>query len=307
MLQITPKALKLIRMAQERANVSVRSSRGGAGTERARKLNRRRFDELVDDVAKILKLGQPTAFAFEGACRHGIRSRLCLDGWSWMDADAAAADVLSASLSQIGMTRPTWWQGQPEYADTDTSRGFCSYRRCGRPIPIERGIRNGKPVKYCSDHCGHMVHAETIRRDGHKFTLAEYLAACSARTAETLRTHSRNCDQCGTFFATSNADRKYCSRGCFFKAAKKLQDRNCLQCGETFSPKNSGAKGVSRYCSRGCAAAGRKKARPALTCVTCTSVFYAQFPSDKRRYCSPSCNPFASKAAKSAFRCDEAG
>lgn len=312
MLQITPKALKSLRIVKAWDAYRDRQRKTDKAKKKAkfRALDRNRFDELVGDITRIMKQGQPTPFAFEGSCRHGVRSSLCLDGWSWPDADNTAAEVIAAALGRIGATRPTWFQGQPEYADTDTSRGFCAHRRCGRPIPIERGLRNGKPVKYCCDECGHMATAEIRRREGRQVSMAEWLALCAARSSEKERQRSRNCDQCGTFFVTRDAKRKFCSRTCFFEAEKKWQDRECLNCGKTFSPKNSGPKaGVSRYCSRLCGTEGRKKSnpRPALSCVTCATIFYPIFPSDKRRYCSPTCNPFASKAAKSAFRCDETG
>ncbi|MER9306788.1 hypothetical protein [Mesorhizobium sp. M0496] len=305
MLQITPQLRKSIRISKALDVYRTRQHKADnekSRTAKLRKLSDRRFSELVDDVARIMKQGDTTPFSFEGACRHGVRSSLCLDGWPWLDADICAAEVIAAALNKIGAMRPTWWQGQPEYADTDTSRGFCAHRRCGRPIPTDRGIRNGKPVKYCCDECGSTAAEEMRRREGRRVSMAEWLALCAARSSEKERQRSRNCDQCGEFMLTRDPKDRYCSRGCFHIAQRKYEQRTCenAACGMMFTPKNSGRGKVTRYCSKACAAACRIQARPALSCLTCGTIFYPDFPSDKRRYCSPAHNPYASKAARAA-------
>ncbi|CAA0095055.1 Uncharacterised protein [Starkeya nomas] len=303
MLQITPETRRRLRIATAWDDFRERQKK--ASKTKPRKLNRIRFDELVSDIAGILKQGEPTRFAFEGACRNGVRSSLCLEGWRWPDADHTAVEVVAAALAQIGAVRPTWWQGQPEFADTDTSKGFCAFRRCGKPIPIDRGERNGKAVKYCCDSCASMAAAELRRKEHRRMSIADYLAFSAARSAETERLRSRNCEQCGSFFATRDERRNYCSRSCFADSRRKWQERECLHCGAVFKPKNTGGKGVSRYCSRECAGTMRIKSRPALQCLTCSTIFYPPYPSDKRSYCSPVCNPFATKAAKAAFLCEQ--
>lgn len=123
-----------------------------------RKLNGQHRRRLIEGTADILRRGDPTAFAFEAFCRHGIRSGLCLKGWNWTDADAAATDIVSAALRQIGARRPTWQQGQPEYTQDGVivnERTRCI--RCGWRLP--EGHR-----KFCGPVCFTAHHNALARR-----------------------------------------------------------------------------------------------------------------------------------------------
>lgn len=317
----------LLHSVQEASNSKLRRARQRAKS--TRKLDRRRESDLTDSVVAILKTGQPTYFAFEGACRAGVRSTLCLEGWPWMDADDAARGLVGKALNQIGAERPTYMQGQPDYAvEYGSGRSHCARPACGKRIPQERIDGSPVPVKYCSPLCKQLVHNLRNHHFGAQYTVAEYLALSAARSAETERERSRYCEnpRCGKFFVTRAADRKYCSHECYAETARKLEDRECAnpECRKVFTPKNGGPeKGITRYCSKECASVGRRKVRPALTCLTCNGIFYARYPSDKRSYCSPEHNPYASKTARmaaadtpplapdelepvaSAFRCDE--
>ncbi|RIK96976.1 MAG: hypothetical protein DCC74_08975 [Proteobacteria bacterium] len=115
-----------------------------------RRLNKDRRRHLVATVANILEAGEPTKFAFEASCRHGIRSSLCAQGWRWQEADAIAADIVATALRSIGTQRPTWQQGQPEW----TQEGFAPVLRtrcahCGRQLPEIDGTNR----IYCSEVC----------------------------------------------------------------------------------------------------------------------------------------------------------
>lgn len=96
---------------------------------RPKRLGRDRRRHLVDSVAAIVRhgieAGQPSRFWCEGLCRHDLRAVLCLEGWGWSDADAAAADVVTAALNQAGARRPSWKEGQPEH----TQEGFSPIER----------------------------------------------------------------------------------------------------------------------------------------------------------------------------------
>ncbi len=123
------------------------------------KLNKDRRQWLIGRVCEILKHGEPTPFAFEGAARHGLRSSLCLAGWKWSDANAAAADVVSTALNLIGARRPTWQQGQPEHtqpAVVALTRTRCI--RCGERLPDAH-------TKFCSHLCKSSHYAEVKRWD----------------------------------------------------------------------------------------------------------------------------------------------
>src|SRR5690606_13725697 len=112
-----------------------------------RKLTRDRQRHLVESAAFILRLGEPTYFAFEGACRHEFRAKLCLEGWGWQEADDAIAEVMTRALNQIGAKRPTWLQGQPEYSHRQAERQeHVRCRNCGGGMPPEN-------VVFCSSQC----------------------------------------------------------------------------------------------------------------------------------------------------------
>ncbi|MDR4306967.1 hypothetical protein IHQ68_10090 [Chelatococcus sambhunathii] len=125
-----------------------------------RRLNRDRRQHLVVIVVAIMRAGDPTPFAFEATCRHAIRSRLCLSGWRWSEADAVALDIVLAALRQIGAQRPTWKQGQPEWTQDGHSpieRTRCV--RCGSPLPEDH-------TKFCGRLCGdaHNMHLAALRQ-----------------------------------------------------------------------------------------------------------------------------------------------
>lgn len=123
-----------------------------------RKANQAYRRKLIDQTAAIMRCGEPTDFAFEGFMRHGLRSGLCLRGWSWPDADDMAADIVRSALAQIGAKRPTYQQGQPEWVQD----GVITFER-------ERCIRCGWPMpegnwKYCSERCSSAHRTELHRQ-----------------------------------------------------------------------------------------------------------------------------------------------
>ena len=303
MLQLTQKMLNTLRAAQGKVDAKVQRQK----VERTRQLNHTRFQRMVEDTIAILKAGEPTRFAFEGACRQGIRRSLVLTGWRWQDADANAALVIETAFKRMGVERPDWWQGQWEYADTDTSRGWCAHTRCHKPLPIDRKSSNGTPVKYCGIECKQAAHSARIQRDGNKYALAEWLAVCADRSHKTIEERSGNCEACGTPFLSRVASAKFCSHVCFARAVTKHPDKPCERCGTMFKPRYNAGKGISRFCSTACSAEARAAAtpRPKRTCLTCNATFTPKYPSDKKRYCSAFCNPTAPKRAPSLFQCDD--
>lgn len=140
---------------------------GGHRAKRAkRKADQVYRRRLIDQTAAIMRRGEPSVFAFEGFMRHGLRSGLCLRGWSWSDADDMAADVVRAALNQIGARRPTYQQGQPEWVQDGVilvERERCV--RCGWQLPEGNW-------KYCSERC-----SSAHRTDLHRRFYAEQLEA----------------------------------------------------------------------------------------------------------------------------------
>lgn len=160
MLQISPQALHALRSWQESHVGRERKKRA----ERAKPLrinkDKRRF--LIDKVATILKTGEPTRFALEAACRHSLRAALCLKGLDWGQADAIAADIVAAALRQIGAVRPTWQQGQPEWAQdghNPIQRERC--RQCHGKLPDDD--YSDRRV-FCSSTCRTNWHMTAFRR-----------------------------------------------------------------------------------------------------------------------------------------------
>lgn len=134
---------------------------------KAVKINKDRRAHIVRVVISILAQAEPTPFAFEATCRHAIRSRLCLAGWTWAKADDMAASIVRDSLYRIGAKRPTWQQGQPEWAQ----EGFA-------PILRTRCIRCRTPLpeghtKFCSQLCGG-AHFDTMNRVKEAEDMAAY-------------------------------------------------------------------------------------------------------------------------------------
>ncbi|TPJ28020.1 hypothetical protein [Mesorhizobium sp. B2-7-2] len=295
MLAITEQTLTLIRIGQEQANYRLRQLAAARSKSRKpRLLNQDRRRHLVDTAVKILKAGDPTYFEFEASCRHGLRSSLCLQGWSWNDAENAAADVVSAALKQIGAVRPTWDEAQGlvlEQGATKLERAHCV--RCSAPIPAGEAVAG----KYCDDLCRHAAVKEKHRRSGEAMTMAELrLARAAARPAP------KPCEQCGNIFKPTSDERRFCSSECAYASIRvRPVTTVCAQCGDTFSPKKNSEQA---YCSHVCYAKSKsRKKYEARACVSCEELFQPASP--HAVYCSKRCQARydrARKAAKSAPR-----
>lgn len=113
-----------------------------------RKLKAAHRSRLIESAASLMRRVEPTPFALEAPIRTWLRTRLCLRGWGWSEADLAAEDVVDRALARVGAERPTWKQGQPEW----TQDGYSVVERfhcvnCGSPL-------SGDQRKFCSPQCG---------------------------------------------------------------------------------------------------------------------------------------------------------
>ncbi|KQT57476.1 MULTISPECIES: hypothetical protein [unclassified Aureimonas] len=336
MLHITPEFATYLR--QELGKDRARKARRAAVSAKVkyRKLNTKRFIHLVGQAKVILAAGDPTVFAFEGASRHGLRIGLIERGWAWKDADSCAAEIVAAALKELGATRPSWADGQPDFVSSvGTLRTFCAH--CNGRIPPDRKTHAGNPVKYCSFECGQYAYRKKASEFGEQVSLAEYLTRCAERSAKTLEERARNCEQCNKRFLSSRLDARFCSTSCVSESQRRSWEVSCVGCGKTFTarpgtknpkycsldcytatarsdrevscgvcraifrPRFSEKRGLSKFCSTACSAsarAGLREARPVLSCKTCGQTFQPDFPSQKRSFCSVACNPYASKADK---------
>ncbi|WMS43434.1 hypothetical protein RDV64_03250 [Acuticoccus sp. MNP-M23] len=131
-------------------------------TKAPRGLNDRRRQMMAAAVADIirggLEDGAPSKFAFEAPIRQAIRSRLCLRGKLWSEADLIAGDVVARGLALVGAVRPTWAEGQPDYvqlgAGAQIERTRCV--RCHKPLP-------GEHTKFCGTLCAKAYHMRLAR------------------------------------------------------------------------------------------------------------------------------------------------
>ncbi|MBZ9710538.1 hypothetical protein LB543_27965 [Mesorhizobium sp. ESP7-2] len=298
MLAKTPYTEIYLRKIQAQSDEKMLRQRISAAKPKPRQLNRDRHRHLVGTVADILREGQPTNFAFEGPVTHGLRVSLILQGWPWLDADLAAADVVGAALRQIGAVRPTWQQGQIGYTeDVTAEHERCANSDCGKPVVI--GL-NGKPRKYCSDLCLTRHHAKMASRHGFQRTRAEYLAFHAANRAKKGE-GERDCDRCGARFRQGkNVARTYCDacRGAV-RRARRLKEKPCAHCGTMFQPRYADAK----FCARACLALAFS--RPEKQCECCQKVFRPKSNS-YQRFCGDACKFRSYKRKPSAMRCEAA-
>jgi hypothetical protein len=295
MLQRLSDTQLYLRTAQRSHDGKERARLKAAKQPALRQLAKDRFDRLVSSVATILKTGEPTVFEHEGSCRHGLRSALCLDGWSWEDADAAARGVVSKAYVVIGATRPTWQQGQPEWTQDGFSpveRTYCAH--CRKHLPESEG---GQNRIYCSRNCLRNAYVKRRRLMEVTRTRVEWLAEIAAETAKNLKQRERDCDHCGEPFIPdlNYKRRRFCSPECGHAAQKiesrRLLDRPCLQCGTMYRPKSDDSKYCSLECSGNAQSAAMR--RPPKACDACGNDFHPILPS--RRFCSIECRAVGSR------------
>ena len=187
----------------------------------ARTKAEQRREALVGVVAAILDKGEPTRFCFESATIAGLRAGWCLASWPWREADAQAREVVEAAFRRLGVERPRWIDGQPEFVEPVGDLRVCCVR-CGKPLPEDMPAK-GRNRKYCSTLCkqAHGKHME--RQDGDRNTAAERRAAKAAEMAARLK---RTCPECGKPLMTAKKRAKYCSRTCAAAAGTRANRKS---------------------------------------------------------------------------------
>ena len=96
MLAITEQTILLIRAGQRRHDTNRFNERMDRPKPRTRQLNQDRRRHLIEGTAYLLKTGQPTRFAFEGACPH------------WMATGRSSPVPNSTAKSAIGALMYFW-------------------------------------------------------------------------------------------------------------------------------------------------------------------------------------------------------
>lgn len=201
-------------------------------------LNRERREHFLDIVTNHLRSGRLTPFEHEGACRHGVRSKLVLEGYAWRRSEAQAADLVSSALHILGAVRPDFIEGQRSYTVPRENCKWCS-------VDLdEETIAAGQP--YCSDLCRRRAYVfRAFEAGGKKFI---------------PRTDPKFCLECNKEFHPKDRRVEYCSKSCAARGrhrefAAKHEMRNCQACGTHFQPSSV----VDRFCSRRCGNTFRAK------------------------------------------------
>jgi hypothetical protein len=239
MLAITEQTLALLRSVQDAADAKLRRRRADRAKSKPRQLGQQRFERAIKETIAILRQGEWTKFEFEGACRAGIRSSLCLQSWPWADADAAAVEIVRIALHRIDAVRPTWLQGQPEY----TQEGFAPIERvrcanCRNPMPPGPGYLGGtRAKKYCSKLCRDVAAGNRRRLFGFRQTRAEYLAQAAVHREKNRVERRIACEWCKIPFTPDDrrgkgkaAPQRFCSNSCAARwrnSQRKASKRRC--------------------------------------------------------------------------------
>lgn len=214
----------------------------------------------IDGVFDLLVDWRKTPFEIEGPVRAALRSAFCLKGETWSRADHEAASILTAAFQRTGACRPSWDEGQPEYADVDSICGWCL-----KSLPDEMvdGLRK---VRFCSTEC---ARAAIVTRD-YLSTRRENVIAQSAITLITrTRNTVRECMHCGGPYHPERENKRqiFCSLRCRAEQQRTVMIRPCKQCGKHFKPKSNSPIFCSRVCYRVAHEA------PQMVCVECGCSF----------------------------------
>ena len=259
---------------------------------RAELLPAPRRDAMIDATIAILDRWHASKFQFEGACRHGVRAGLCLDGFSYGAADQWSAAIVGEALRRIGAVRPSWQEGQPEH----TQDGYAPVERvtcehCGRLLTDKT-----RPwQRFCSKVCRVAAKERRIKTQQDLCSAAERKAILAAsrqamRDAAELR-NTKACAHCGVIFRADRPRVMFCSKRCV-SASLALPEKPCTHCGRMFQPD----AWYRKFCSPDCSHAATRKPPKVVATKTCAWCGTEFTPKDRRQmYCTKKCTKAASR------------
>ncbi|TFF27508.1 hypothetical protein E3C22_03360 [Jiella endophytica] len=236
-----------------------------------------RRQSLVDRLFDGMTGFHLTPFENEGPARHGVRSALCMDGHGWRQADREAKEIVDEALKRFGVPRPTWEEGQPDYAD---GAEYCAWCRG----PMDDAGRS-KRSRFCSVEC---AKSALLHRDAKSDAYVGTVLRQAYRMVLRAKTPPRPCEYCGKPFHGEHAGSRFCSPKCV-AARVRLPEITCQQCGKTCRP----LRREQTYCSLACKQHARwQKTRESLAhivrqCDLCGENFTPR--SDRSIYCSQRC------------------
>ncbi len=203
------------------------------------KLSGQAREHVLGRVTEIMAGWTYSPFEYEGSCRHGIRSGLCMEGATWPRADLEAAAIVDEALRRLRARRPTWEEGQWTHTH---SREQCQW--CGRPM---EEIERTRGQRHCSVSCAAAAKQHLADKS------SEYAGAAiraAKRLIDKSRAAVRECAHCGSPFQSDRPNAKYCSLRCARHSNKPvLANKDCERCGRVFHPANAKVRFCSRRCS----------------------------------------------------------
>ena len=173
-------------------------------------LKRQAHEAAVEAAAAILLSGDPTVFRFEAELRHHLRSHWCLMGLRWQKADDKAVLIVDQALRRLNAVRPTWREGQYEFA-RGGGRLFCANIRCAQIITRV----TDQATMYCSEVC--RLRAKSMRGYWEE-QAARVEYARARRKLMRAAAKPRNCEWCKSEFQpldyTGKKPQRFCSSKC---------------------------------------------------------------------------------------------
>ncbi|MGA1804447.1 hypothetical protein [Rhizobium sp. HT1-10] len=230
---------------------------------------------VVDEVMDVLKDWRFSHFENEASVRHGLRSAMCLDGNRWPLSDLEADLIVQEGLSLIGAKRPSWAEGQRDYAEPCHNCAWCGQ---GLPEEVTSGARQGR---FCSSVCANSAIQKRSEEDRFHATRTG-MAAYRVIRREQLPL--RDCLQCGTGFRPFNykkADQRFCTHECSQVYGRRIPERDCKTCGTSFRP----ASATGLYCSVACSVARPRETKGCRECGKPLSTGCVTAP-----FCSRACS-----------------
>ena len=135
----------------------------------------------------------------------------------------AGAGIDYLHLRRLGIERPSWAQGQPEYVEPVAEGDRLGCANCGKTLPED--YHQTVPRKFCSDLCRRAANNRRTAVLGVQRTWAEEVARRAAEAEAAKAKRERKCVVCGTAFQPHKATQEVCSRSC----SNKLRPRGGRQ------------------------------------------------------------------------------
>lgn len=233
----------------------------------------------INQIMDVLDDWRNSPFENEGDVRHGVRSGLCLKGFSWGIADHEAAALLSEAFGRKGNARPTWEEAQRWYTEPQEN---C--RACGKLLM--GAVKNGTRIMYCSTECANLAWKSVeVRRSADKTYSAIYRAALR------FRFNPVPCKECSREFRPRHEGQQLCSYVCAQASLRTLEEVSCEHCMTIFRPKTIETK----FCSQRCYFEHSRAQKVALICDLCAIDFIGTPRKKAGTFC---CNEHAKAAAQ---------